>query len=305
MKKFIVIILSSLALLFVLDRAVGAWLRHVYDATTRGEVGRIHHVMDSVDAPMIVLGSSRALHHYVPEVMEDSLGMAFYNCGFEAQGITTNYPLLRGMTQRYLPQVILYDATYHYDVEEGAYTRNISNVRRMAGLQCRDSILIAHNKWERLRLLSHIYPYNSTLAELILQRTTPGVYDDPKMANGYIPLFNTLDTATATFTHEPETVTKDPIKMENMEEMMKRYHDRLIICASPMYRPEKISPQKFGELRKLCNKYQVPFIDLSDDEQFVGKPELWDDTDHLNDRGARLYTTRIAHEVKQRLTTRQ
>lgn len=304
MKKFIITLLASLALLFVLDRAVGAWLRHIYDTTTHGEVGRIHMVMDSVDAPAIVLGSSRALHHYVPDVMEDSLGMAFYNCGFEAMGIATNYPLLRGMTQRYMPEVILYDATYHYDVEEGAYTRNISKVRRMARLQCRDSVLIAHDKWERLRLLSHIYPYNSTLAELILQRSSPGVYDDPKISKGYIPLFNTLDTATAVFAPEPEKVTKDPIKLENMEEMMKRYHDRLIICASPMFRPEKISPQKFDELRKLCDKYQVPFIDLSDDEQFVGKPELWDDTGHLNDRGARLYTARIAHELKRLLANR-
>ena len=43
--------------------------------------------MELTKADLLVFGSSRANHHYVPEVFEDSLKLTFYNTGKDGSGI--------------------------------------------------------------------------------------------------------------------------------------------------------------------------------------------------------------------------
>ena len=100
MKKFIYTLLSLLVLVVLGDWAVGSWLRHAFAHTSHDEIGRLNYISDSVTADIVVLGSSRALHHYVPSIITDSTGLSCYNCGFENEGIVFHYALLRQLQQR-------------------------------------------------------------------------------------------------------------------------------------------------------------------------------------------------------------
>ena len=66
MKRFVFSLIALVALVIVGDWAVGHWLRHGFEQTPYGEIGRQNYICDSVNADIIVLGSSRALHHSVP-----------------------------------------------------------------------------------------------------------------------------------------------------------------------------------------------------------------------------------------------
>ena len=93
MRKFIYSILILLVAVIAGDWAMGRWLRHIYEHTHCDEIGRLNYISDSVTADIVVLGSSRALHHYVPSTITDSTGLSCYNCGFENEGIVFHYAL--------------------------------------------------------------------------------------------------------------------------------------------------------------------------------------------------------------------
>jgi hypothetical protein len=52
-------------------------------------------------------------------IIQDSLNMTCYNCGYDACGIITAYGLLRTLYKRYTPKVILYEVTPKFDCLEG------------------------------------------------------------------------------------------------------------------------------------------------------------------------------------------
>ncbi|MBQ7691804.1 MAG: SGNH/GDSL hydrolase family protein [Muribaculaceae bacterium] len=302
MKRFFIILLCAAALLACADRLIGHALQRWQDATTAGETGRLNWVLHEVEAPVVVFGTSRALHHYVPQVLSDSTGLEVANCGFEGLGIMTNYALIRFVTQRYTPQLIVYDLSYYYDLELAPATSDVSRVRRLPGLRCRDSLLSAIDPWERLRLCSRIYPYNSVVADMALNSLRDSLYyDTPEIDRGYWPQHGTLDTTTAE-RHRPRTDVTDPVKLALLADLIARCHDRLIICTSPAWVPGYYATEMYAPVKALAAQHGVPFLEMDCDTAFVGHPQLWDDRMHLNDTGARLFTARVAHAARQRLT---
>ena len=177
-------------------------------------------------------------------------------------------------------------------------TSDVSRVRRMAGLRCRDSLLTAIDPWERLRMCSRIYPYNSVVVDMALNSLRDSIYyDTPEIDRGYWPQHGTLDT-TATERHRPRTDATDPVKLALLADLIDRYHDRLVICTSPAWVPGYYASGMYAPVKALAEQYGVPFVEMDADTAFVGHPQLWDDRMHLNDTGARLFTARVAHVVR-------
>ena len=296
MKKFLIIIAVGFLLVVILDQLIGRALEKKFDSATHGEQGRINYVLNDVDAPILVFGTSKALHHYVPQIIVDSTGLECYNCGFEAQGIMVNYALIRNITQRYQPRLIIYELDYHYDVELDPFTSNVAKVRRLSQLDCRDSLLSVLDPWERLRMKSRIYPYNSALIELMLNRYRNSIYDSPENDRGYIPQHHILDPSAHDGWNEPIVV--DSVKLRLIGELIEHYHDRLVFFSSPTYQPRPRLDQMYSAVKELAKPYGVPVYGFGDDTTFVRKNVLWDDIIHLNDDGARIYTAKVAHLVK-------
>lgn len=303
-RKVLTVILIAAALLFAGDRLGGMLLKHANAHRVHGEAGRVNFIADSVRADVLVFGSSRALHHYVPRVITDSTGLTCYNCGLEGQGIITNYALLRAVTRRYQPRVIIYEVAYHYDAEAGGQGRGLNVVRSLGMLPQRDSILIDIDLWERLRLLSKIYPYNSTLGPLLADKIVADEYDCHTKVDGYMPLHGHFDPSKArhlwgTADEKPEL---DEVKLRYLEALMKEYGSRLIVISSPFYAIDDRLLEHHKAITELCTRYQVPCTIISGDSSFSGKPELWDDDRHLNDTGAQMFTRRyVVPAIKARL----
>ena len=302
MKRFLLIIAASLALLVTLDQLVGRWLDRACAATTTGTQGRANYIVDSLDAPIVVFGSSRALHHYVPTIIADSTRLDCYNCGLEGLGIKTTYALVRGLNQRYEPQLIVFDLFYNIDLELGPAGAAMALVRRMPQLECRDSLLYAADPAERLRMLSRIYPHNNTLVATLLDRLTPSEHNRFGTDHGYIAEHRLIDTTQlAPYCETPKI---DPFKLALLADLIERYHDRLIVCSSPVYRPCQHIDSIYSSVRALAAQHGVPFYEFGSDTAFVGKPQLWSDQWHLNHEGAKLYSTRVASLSKRFLETK-
>ena len=91
MRKFIVNIIIFFAIIWVADIGLGAILDKIaYNAKSGGQQIN-NHITYKANEEIIIMGSSRASHHYIPQIINDSLKMSSYNMGQDAMGIILMY----------------------------------------------------------------------------------------------------------------------------------------------------------------------------------------------------------------------
>jgi len=79
--RFFLRLVLILFLVLIIDRGVGMILSHYYFHQHRGEESKITYIIDSTVADVVIFGSSRANHHYVPEIFENKLHYSCFNGG--------------------------------------------------------------------------------------------------------------------------------------------------------------------------------------------------------------------------------
>lgn len=265
-------------------------------------VPTIAKIKDS-DSKIAVLGASRASHHYIPHMIEDSLNMSTYNYGIDGRNIFVHYIILEYLinNSKEKPEIILLDLnnTDIYDI----------------------------NNWntERLNLT---YPYylsspfvKSTLDDLLeskelffiknsgLARHNSELVNDIKALmgkdydknQGYIPLFNTWDNNMEIEQLGSENKISSE-KIKYLEKFLSRCKEENIsaaIALSPSYN-NSIDTLWISEIKKSADQYKVPVFDYLHSDYFKN-PIFFNDPAHLNDTGAREYTLQIISNLKDKM----
>ena len=303
-NKYIRFIANSIVLIFLLfifDLALGNLLRHLYFMAKSGKNYHLTYSLDSVKADIIILGSSRAYRHYVPKILEDSLALTCFNTGRDGDYMLTSFAVYKSITKRYTPQIILMEinpseilvGTKGYDELNALlpYYKDKKEIRRIIELR---------SKFERLKLLSKIYPFNSALLSIIQSIVKD---EDINELKGYQPFVGNLPFATLSYQRE-EIKDIDPQKINFLEELIfdcNTRHIRLIFIQSPRY---TLVDQRTSLpiLNKLAINYGVEFWNYVNDTMYL-KPEYFKDNPHLNYLGAEKFTKSIASRIKREISS--
>ena len=67
--------------LIILDQLFGNLLRILYFKQNHGAEYKTTYTFEKVNSDILIIGSSRAEHHYDSQIFEDSLNMSCYNSG--------------------------------------------------------------------------------------------------------------------------------------------------------------------------------------------------------------------------------
>ena len=108
MKKFILHILVFFAIVTAVDYVAGKVFRYI-QIKAGGRTGAEWYACKEMKEDIIIMGSSRAIHHYVPRIIADSLGMSCFNAGQDGNGIILQYGRWKMISERYTPKLIIYD----------------------------------------------------------------------------------------------------------------------------------------------------------------------------------------------------
>lgn len=111
MKKYIFKGVCLILLLVLFDFAAGRFFSFLHRlAFGKSPYGLVtEYAMFKVDTEVIIIGSSRAVHHYVPEILSDSLVMSVHNCGKDGAFLLYQCCLIDGILNRIKPKLVIWD----------------------------------------------------------------------------------------------------------------------------------------------------------------------------------------------------
>lgn len=288
MKKYLIKIILFFVAIVVVDILFGVACQYMNDHSKGGGVKSRYYVCKESTEDVLVFGSSRAKHHYVPDIIEDSLKMTCYNTGEDGNGIILCYGFLKMITERYSPKLIIYDVT-EFDMFEDDNMKYLDLMKPFYYEKGIDSIFWSVEPKTRIMMLSNLYRYNTTCLRVIGNYVHP-MTNYPK---GYLPLHKTMD-------YEPEIKEEqckvvDTLKIHYFEEFIRLARNKgisLVCCVSPSYKAPA-DDNKYESIRSLCKQYYVPFLYYGLDPVISRENICFQDRTHMNDEGARIYTGKL------------
>jgi hypothetical protein len=300
-KLFLIRGTIFLIVFFAVDFIVGGIMRIGYFS----QKNKYTYGIRQTNADVIVLGSSHALHHYVPSIISDSLGMSCFNMGSGGQNIYYHYAVISSIMERYTPKIIIMDLIYvDYEVTGSEHNTNKLNILLpyLKDNKAVKEVIRLRGPFERLKLVSRIYPFNSQINE-ILYSFIKSDRNSYLSMNGYIPLFGEFIQPRITYENR-NIIQIDPLKVQYIEKVIslcKRHNVRLIMVNSPLlYRYGEVKALSNEVIKGIADKYGIEFWNYENDTTFL-KPENFFDADHLNDIGAKKYTKAIVTRIKNNL----
>ena len=299
MKKFIILLFALFTILSGIDIATGFVFDKLTLSAKRGYTGRNEFIADKLHDPVLVFGSSRSVHHYDPQVLADSLGVPCYNCGQDGMGIITFYGRFKLLTARYTPRLIIYDVTTDFDLRRNDNVTYLTWLKPYYNRPGIDSIFWHIEPTERVKMLSNMFRYNGKALQIITDNK-PGDDNDDAL-KGFVPLdgimtYDKEEDATKT------QVDFDPVKLYYISRLVKDCSAkgiRLVFAISPLYNSVKQPDAYLADFLTLARKQNVPVINHYYDTRFATNKNLFQDTYHMNRSGAEIYTSILAHEIKQ------
>ncbi|RPJ44451.1 MAG: hypothetical protein EHM19_06740 [Candidatus Latescibacterota bacterium] len=295
--------LFVLAIAAALDYGIGVFLRRAYFTQTSGLQYRTTMSMENAGAGLLVFGTSRANHHYVPAVLEDGIGLDVYNAGRDGSSVLYHEAVLEAVLARRAPAAVL------LDLNAGDFVRSKANYDRLAVLlpywadhpEIRP-ILRLRSRFEEIKLLSRIYPFNSSLLTILAGNLESNRERRPDI-DGYIPLRGRWNRSLGE-EERPDREEIDPVLVRHFEKFVERAAGcgaRVVVVVSPAYYRRAGEPETIRIAREICRERGAPFLDFGADEFFLGRPDLFQDPYHLNHEGAELFSGRLAETIEREI----
>ena len=191
MKRFLLKVSIFFALIFIIDRVFGSVLSYMSEKTRGGYTEHFRYITNKTNEDVLIFGSSRAVHHYNPEIITDSLGLSCYNCGQDGNGIILFYGWWKIISERYHPKYIIYDITNGYDLLVGEDNHKyLGWLKESYDNEEVKKIFADIDSTERYKMMSMLYRYNSKWHQIMADYLHP-VYEFKD--KGYLPLKGNID----------------------------------------------------------------------------------------------------------------
>lgn len=292
-------IVVLLGIVLLLDFSIGKILNKYYFKQESGLQYRTTYSIEKTTADVLVFGSSRANHHYHPEVFEKNLHLSYYNVGRDGSDILYHTAILNGVMKRYTPKVIILDLNAgEFEKREGGYDRLSVLLPYYKMHPEMRSIIELKSKYEKYKLLSDIYPYNSSIFTIAIGNTD---YNKNRKGDikGYIPI-NRIWTESLQTAKNLKKYDIDSVKLNAYKSFVQQCVDNkieLYIVQSPIFLKYEHLDYSIHLAKDLAVRTNIPFYDYSIDSTFIRNSKLFADKEHLNDEGARLFSKKLINLI--------
>ena len=304
MKKLLISLLLICIAVLAVDRIGGLGMQWVSRNSQDVLSPKLWYIQDSIHEDVILMGTSRCHHHFVPSILADTLGMSVYNAGVGGSGnIFSHYMLLCHILAHHTPKIICLDiTTSDFTLQESPLSAVCLFAPLYGKNEQADSVFrLAGTYWAYK--ISHLYRYNAKAASnlwgLILNR-------QKESDKGYMPLPQPKDKNRGLKLEEDPLEFRDDdnkiVYLQRFISYCKQKGILLILVVSPKY--TKVAPDCYATPKKIAEDNGIPFLDYHTHALYHTHPEYFKDINHLYDKGARLFSSAFAFDLKRCVSSR-
>ncbi len=303
-RTFVYKLIIVAVIVLLTDMGFGKLLQQTYFKIKDGEQGRLSYAADSCRQDIVILGSSRASHHYIPVLITDSLRLSCYNAGKDKQGIYYSLAVLKMILKRHPPKLIILDLNpdIFAPSENGLDAISVLLPYYRMHPEIR-TILNKRGIWEPVKTYSSLYNYNSLLLQILFNRFVVSSDTSAFAANGYVPISHTFSESIDSvklLNHIAETPDSSLVNVFKQIIQATASHDcKLVVISSPVFSTLQRPSPAVETARQICQQEQIPFFDYATKGFFSGKAFLFSDAYHLNQNGAILFTQMLCSDLKR------
>lgn len=303
MKKFFIILLILTFTFIIVDRVGGHYMSRLAQNPNNTRLAKLNYIVNEMDEEILLFGTSRILHALDPEIIKDSTDFKVFNCGISGgKNIYTHYMLLNYILQHHKPQLIVLEINYD-DFLKSEKNYSINKFSHFYGRdeEC-DSFLI-NIDGEKGLLISRLYKYNLILKDLIVGKF---IYKKKWRRDGYEPLKKTRKDLTNIRLSKKETYQETSVDYNHLK-ILKMFFEKcrknginVILVSLPEYK--LIDDHFYDPVKKLAQKFQLPFYDYHKDLGFEKNYKYFSDKLHLKTEGATELSYIFSHDLKNYLS---
>lgn len=300
MKRYLLHILLFFAMVAIVDVGIGAFGRYLQGHAKGGRTRQFDDLVMKDRHDVLILGSSRAHHHYDTPFLSDTLGLDVYNAGFDGNGVVLVDGVLEMVFSRYKPKLVLFDIEPAFDVnvydEDNHHTRYIKYLKPYYQEGGVSEIIKDVSVEEWLKVQSGLIRYNSEILGMLVDN----VIDRGVERGGFQPLSGKIEKEPGP--EASKDVVRDSFKLAYMEKLIMLCQENdvpLILVGSPKYGQK--NSEALQPVKDIAEKYDVRFLDYYAEPSFMTHKEWFKEPMHLNSEGARIFSKMIANDISELL----
>lgn len=286
-----------------LDFSIGSFCKSQFFSRTHGQLYRMTYSIDSTREDILLFGSSRSNHHYLPNIFEDSLNLSCYNTGKEGCFIYYQLAVLNSVIKRYSPKIIVLDITPYDFLTIDNTNDRLGCLLPYYALHPEIKTLInQHHDFEPLKNISKIYPFNNLAFhfgrknfERMRQEIENKGFEDSDAYSIWDKPKKKEDEKVNPFLYDTTKVNA----FSDFISICKNQNINLFITVSPYYRDLNVHNQKMiRKMEEISHSSNIKFFNFSQDTTFINHNYLFFDEDHLNGEGAKLLSSIVAGKIR-------
>lgn len=251
----------------------------------------------SQKADIVILGASRANHHYDCNLIQKYSAKSCYNLGHDGMGITQQYLVLKRALKNAPVQIAVLDLSPRQLMVPNSFASTITfgpyywiddEVHRMMDK--------TQGLFYNLRYLSALVQFNGYYKTAISNiHHKDDIYGWSN--NGYSPLPYTGEKNTDIPSDAPESFEIDTYGLDILNEIVslcKENNVKLYVVLSPGL--NNWTDFKVW-LSDYCKNKNVKFLDYLKYQPILSNQQLFKDRDHMNAKGAEIFTEMVIQEI--------
>ena len=296
--KYIGCAFAVLAGVAVVDKVAGAGMNRLRDAVpVTQDIGKGRFAIREVETDVVIVGSSRAAHHYVSTMIADSLGCSVYNVGRDGCFFSDNLCVTNAILDRDSPKMIVLEVANDC-LDENAKTNPEAMFPYYWDSQYIKEVIDSDVGWKaNVQMLSTLYRYNATSFKTLgygIKGLIKGEVKDPHYGLSPLPYKERRVPLTVGSIDTEENLF---VKSESKSIMLKKLIEkanannvRMVLVCSPRLYKNTGKDKGCQALASICGETGIRFLDFSQEQSFLEHPEWFNDGTHLNCKGAQSFT---------------
>lgn len=293
-NKYLKYVILLVVFTLVLDFAFGKLYESLYFSKESRKNDRLIHSVLETHEDILIFGSSRALHHYNPEIIEKALGMTCYNVGSGGQNIYFHLAMLKSALERYTPKIAILELmSIDFEVTPPQWdTEKLGTLLPFVNhsTASREAVLL-RTEQEKLKLFSNIYPFNSLQYSIFRNNVLP--YDNH--IKGFMPINRIWDKHIETKEVKPGIIDeRKMLALYKFIETCQNNNIQLYVFVSPHFADFKGKSTYTDVSVLLKEKFDIDVLNFENDSLFMVNNAFFADPFHLNPEGSERYSVLVA-----------